>query len=97
VSQWHSTKSLSPSPGAVTATFFLPSARQKVLDKEVVADMQFTETSMSSVTLEQRLRRVFSRLCQVVQALYKAAVSSSVSKSSSNHPTRLQPSAQSCG
>jgi hypothetical protein len=29
----------------------LPSARQKVLDKEVVADVQFTETSLPRVTL----------------------------------------------
>jgi hypothetical protein len=36
--KWHSAKSL-------------PSARRKVLGKEAVADVQFTERSLSSVTL----------------------------------------------
>jgi hypothetical protein len=58
----HSAKDPSPSLGAVTVTFLcrvsngtrqnsLPSARQKVLGKEVVADVQFAERSLPSVTL----------------------------------------------
>jgi hypothetical protein len=38
--RWHSTKTL-------------PSARQKILDKEVVADVQFIETSLPKVTLDR--------------------------------------------
>jgi hypothetical protein len=42
--------------GSVTVTWrrdgdFLPSAQQKVLDKEVIADVQFTKASLSSVLL----------------------------------------------
>jgi hypothetical protein len=45
----HSAKDPSPLLGAVTVT--LPSARQIVLGKEAVADVQFTERSLPSVTL----------------------------------------------
>jgi hypothetical protein len=39
----------------MTATFLYRElgARQKVLDKEAVADVQFVETSLSSVTLDK--------------------------------------------
>jgi hypothetical protein len=49
------------------------SARQKVFNKEAVADVQFTKTFLSS----QSLCRVFSRLCRVIQTLGKADVSGS--------------------
>jgi hypothetical protein len=42
----------------------LPSARQKVLDKEVIVDIQFIETSLSRVN-QQSVHRVFSRLYRV--------------------------------
>jgi hypothetical protein len=60
----HSAKDPSPSLGAMTVTFlcrvpndtrqrlsakFLPSARQKVLGKDAVADVQFAERSLPSV------------------------------------------------
>jgi hypothetical protein len=62
--RWHSAKSLS-------------SARQKVLGKEVVADVQFTERSLPSVTLGKAfaeckivfaecLRHSAKKLCSVV-------------------------------
>jgi hypothetical protein len=58
----HSSKTPSPSPGAVTAAFLcrvlsgtrqtsLPSAREKVLDKEGFADALYVEPSLPSVTL----------------------------------------------
>jgi hypothetical protein len=57
---------------------FLPSARQKVLDKEVVADVQFAEHSLPSVTLDKAfaeckiafaecLRHSAKELCPVVK------------------------------
>jgi hypothetical protein len=72
--------------GSVTVTwrrdgdFFLPSARQKVLDKEVVADVQFAERSLPSVTLgkvfaecflsfAECLRHSAKELCPVVHVL----------------------------
>jgi hypothetical protein len=65
VSQWHSTKSLSPSLGVVMTTFFaeiqvaLGKVQQKVLSKEVIVDVQFINTSLSSVTLVNSLPSVF--------------------------------------
>jgi hypothetical protein len=64
--KWHSANSLS-------------SARQKVLGKEVVADVQFAEHSLSSVTLGKAfaeckivfaecLRHSAKKLCPVVHA-----------------------------
>jgi hypothetical protein len=44
--KWHSTKTLS-------------SARQKVLGKEAIADVQFTETSFSVVTLGKAFTECF--------------------------------------
>jgi hypothetical protein len=87
----HSAKDLSPSLGAVTVTFLcrvsngtrqnsLPSARQKVLSKEAVADVQFAERSLPSVTLGKAfaeckiafaecLRHSTKELCPIVSAL----------------------------
>jgi hypothetical protein len=50
------------------STKLLLSVRQKVFDKETVVDVQFAESHT-----RQRLRRVFSRLCRVYEALGKAA------------------------
>jgi hypothetical protein len=58
----------------------LPSARQKVLDKEAVADVQFAERSLPSVTLGKAfaeckiafaecLRHSAKELCPVVHLL----------------------------
>jgi hypothetical protein len=64
----------------------LPSAREKVLGKEVFADALFAEPSLPSVTLgkafaecytRQSLCRVFLRLRRVLQALDKAIDSGS--------------------
>jgi hypothetical protein len=44
--KWHSTKSL-------------PSARQKVLGKEAIADVQFAERSLPSVTLDKVFAECF--------------------------------------
>jgi hypothetical protein len=78
----HSAKDPSPSLGTVTVTFLcrvptLPSARQKVLGKEAVADVQFAERSLPSVTLGKAfaeckiafaecLRHSAKELCPVV-------------------------------
>jgi hypothetical protein len=65
VSQWYSTKSLSPSLGVVMTTFFaeiqvaLDKVQQKILGKEVITDVQFINTSLSSVTLVNSLPSVF--------------------------------------
>jgi hypothetical protein len=40
-------------------TFSLPSAQQKVLSKEVVADVQFTKPYLSSVTLSKFFAECF--------------------------------------
>jgi hypothetical protein len=40
--------------------FSLPSAPQKVLDKETVIDVQFTETSLSDVILGKDFAECFS-------------------------------------
>jgi hypothetical protein len=66
----HSAKPPSPSPGAVTAAFLcrvlpgnrqtsLPSAREKVLDKEGFADALFAEPSLPSVTLGKAFAECF--------------------------------------
>jgi hypothetical protein len=60
--RWHSTKAL-------------PSVRQKVLSKEVIADIQFVESHTW-----QGLCWEFYGLCRVPEALGKAVVSSSVNK-----------------
>jgi hypothetical protein len=57
--KWHSTNSLS-------------SARQKVLGKEAVADVQFAECYT-----RQSVCKVFSRFCRVPKALGIGAVSGS--------------------
>jgi hypothetical protein len=44
--RWHSAKSL-------------PSVQQKVLDKEAVADIQFTETFLSRVTIGKEFVKCF--------------------------------------
>jgi hypothetical protein len=51
----------------------LLSARQKVLDKEVVVDVQFIETSLPKVTLDRDCREFFG-LCRVPEALGKLDV-----------------------
>jgi hypothetical protein len=61
----HSPNALSPSPGAVTTTFLcreLGGTRQslcRVPDKEVVVDVQFSETSLPSVTLGKDFAECF--------------------------------------
>jgi hypothetical protein len=68
--QGHSGKPPSPSPGAVTTAFIcqvlpstrqtsLPSAREKVLGKEVFVDVLFTEPSLPSVTLGKAFAEYF--------------------------------------
>jgi hypothetical protein len=65
--KWHSVNSL-------------PSARQKVLGKEVVADVQFAERSLPSVTLGKAFAECFSvsakELCPVVVTQIKCFISS---------------------
>jgi hypothetical protein len=67
---WHSAKTLSPSPVAVTAAFLcrvlpgtrqtsLSSAREKVLGKEGFADALFAEPSLPSVTLGKAFAECF--------------------------------------
>jgi hypothetical protein len=66
----HSAKTPSASPVAVTATFLcrvlpgtrqtsLPSAREKVLDKEDFADALYTEPSLPSATLGKAFAECF--------------------------------------
>jgi hypothetical protein len=66
--KWHSAKSL-------------PSVRQKVLGKEAVADVQFAERSLPSVTLDKHfaecflgfaecLRHSAKELCLVVHVIF---------------------------
>lgn len=66
----HSAKPPSPSTGAVTVAFLcrvhpdtrqrsLPSARKKVLGKEVFADVLFAEPSLPSVTLGKAFSECF--------------------------------------
>jgi hypothetical protein len=68
--QGHSAKPPSPSPGAVTAAFlcrvlsgtrqtYLPSAREKALDKEGFADALFAEPSLPSATLGKAFAECF--------------------------------------
>jgi hypothetical protein len=68
--KWHSANSL-PSVKWHSANS-LPSARQKVLGKEAVADVQFVERSLPSVTLGKAfaecLRHSAKELCPVVYA-----------------------------
>jgi hypothetical protein len=69
----HSTKSPSSSPGAGMATFlcrvphvhstkFLLSARQKVLDKEAIADVQFTNASFGCLEMKPFPRNKFQEM-----------------------------------
>jgi hypothetical protein len=53
----HSAKPPSPSPGAVTATFFAECSL--ALDKEGFADALFVEPSLSSVTLGKAFAECF--------------------------------------
>jgi hypothetical protein len=55
-------QSLSPSSDAVTVTFLrrVPSTRQKVLDKKVVANTQFIKTSWPSVTFDKAFAKYFT-------------------------------------
>jgi hypothetical protein len=66
----HSAKTLSPSPVAVTAAFLgrvlsgtrqttLPSAREKVLDKDGFADALYAEPSLPSATLGKEFAEWF--------------------------------------
>jgi hypothetical protein len=55
----HSAKTPSPSPGAVTAAFFLPSAREKVLGKEGFADALCAKPSLPSATLGKAFAECF--------------------------------------
>jgi hypothetical protein len=80
VSLWHSARSPSPSPAAVMATFLcrVLSARQKVLDKKVVAvtDVQFIDTSLSSVTLGKPFAEYFPGFCTRQNSFFRWCPSS---------------------
>jgi hypothetical protein len=49
--------------------FSLPSAWQKVLGKEAVADVQFTETSLPSVTLGKDFVECFSGFAECLSCV----------------------------
>jgi hypothetical protein len=102
----HSAKHPSPSLGAVTMTFLcrVSSARQKVLGKKAVADVQFAERSLPSVTLGKAfaeckiafaecLRHSAKELCPVVQATSssKTLAANTVQPKLATNPGRRNP------
>jgi hypothetical protein len=73
----HSAKDPSPSL-ARDGDFSLPSARQKVLGKEAVANVQFVKRSLPSVTLGKAFAKCKIVFCRVSQTHGKGADSGSV-------------------
>jgi hypothetical protein len=67
----------------------LLSARQKVLDKEATADVQFAETSLPRVTLGKGFAECFLGFAECLKHSAKAAVSDSGSIGTKTHAESL--------